>query len=182
MRAFLHHNDLVNDKILLRLLLQIHLLDGDKSVGATFVSSKHAARSTLTDLGEAPEDLARIAIVAYPLQRLDNIHIAALSRTLSMPGLGTNARGARSTRGTRLLLLLRARGSVGILGPVVPLSEMGSRMRLLLVMSFASGPTNLTRHGSLRLSKCLFLLLLHKLLLVGIGLSRSGLLMGLAVR
>ncbi len=43
MLAVLHHNDLIDDKILFRLLLQIHLLYGDASFTTHLDSSEDAS-------------------------------------------------------------------------------------------------------------------------------------------
>src|SRR6266480_181834 len=48
--ALLHDENFVDNEILLGLLLQIHLLDGDAAGGRTFGSGKDAARCALADL------------------------------------------------------------------------------------------------------------------------------------
>jgi hypothetical protein len=48
--ALLHDQDFVDNQVLLGLLLQVHLLDGNQPVAASLVSSKHPTRGTLTDL------------------------------------------------------------------------------------------------------------------------------------
>lgn len=48
--AVLHDQNLVDDQILLRLLLQVHLLDGHTFVRANFKSCVDTTRRTLADL------------------------------------------------------------------------------------------------------------------------------------
>lgn len=55
MRAILHDEDFVYNEILLRLLLQVHLLDRHQAIRAPFVACIYATRCTLTDFGEAAE-------------------------------------------------------------------------------------------------------------------------------
>ena len=99
-RAVLHHNNFVDDQVFLGLLLEIHLLDGNEPVGASFVSSKDATRSSLANLGEAPEDFSRVTVVTYLLQRGHDIEAITLSLTLTRSSLCGSSRA-------RLLSCLR---------------------------------------------------------------------------
>ena len=51
MRAILHHQDLVDNQILLRLLLEVHLLDRDAAVGHALVRHVDTTRRSLPNLG-----------------------------------------------------------------------------------------------------------------------------------
>jgi len=84
--AVLHDHDLVDDKIFLRLLFQVHLLNSNASVGAALKGGKDSTGSTLTDLIQTPESLCRVFLVADVIESGDDFRaLHTLPRTLSWP-------------------------------------------------------------------------------------------------
>lgn len=83
MFALLHHDNLVDDQILLGLLLQIHLLDSHASVRPDLVRRKDATRRALTDLVEVSVSLGGIGIRADGIEARHDVGSVALTRSLS---------------------------------------------------------------------------------------------------
>ena len=76
-----HDDDLVEDQLLLGLLLQVHLLDGDAAVGAALVGGVDAAGRALADRFELEVELLGVALGADGAQLGDDFaggHFAAL--------------------------------------------------------------------------------------------------------
>jgi hypothetical protein len=75
MSAISHDQNFINDEILLRLLFQVHLLDGDALVGANLEGRVNTARSTLTDLDEVAELLRWIGRIADDVQFANDLGV-----------------------------------------------------------------------------------------------------------
>lgn len=169
--GFAHNQDLVDNQIFLRLLVQVHLLDGNATVGANLVRGENATGSSLSNLGEISVHGGGIRRVADRVQPLDDI--ARLS-TLPLPPL-TRATTRRSGAHARCL------GSMGSIVRVGCLSKLLLWVwwlvrRVLLVVSLAPSPLDLrllTSNGLLSRE--------HGLLLLGLVLLRGALRRGLAV-
>ena len=74
-----HDENLVNDQVLLRLFVEIHLLDGDGEVGADLVCGVHASTGTLTNFCEIAIEARGVGVSTNGLETLDNV--------LSIPGI-----------------------------------------------------------------------------------------------
>ena len=61
-RAVLHHQDLVDDQVLLRLLLQVHLLNRNQPVVAALEARVDTTRRALANLVEAAVHAVRVAV------------------------------------------------------------------------------------------------------------------------
>jgi hypothetical protein len=70
-----HDQDFVDDEILLRLLLQVHLLNGDALVGANLEGRVNTTRSTLTNLDQIAELLCWVSRVADHVQFANDFSI-----------------------------------------------------------------------------------------------------------
>lgn len=68
MRAFLHDQDFVNNQILFRLLLKIHLLNSNQAIATSLIASVNTTRSTLANLCESSKDLPGVAVSTYSLE------------------------------------------------------------------------------------------------------------------
>jgi hypothetical protein len=68
-----HDEDLVDDEVLLRLLVEVHLLDGDGEVGADLVGGVDTTAGALTDLDQAAIEAGRVSVGADRLETLDDI-------------------------------------------------------------------------------------------------------------
>jgi hypothetical protein len=90
--AVLHHQNFVDNQVLLRLLLQVHLLDSHAFVAAHFVCRKNASRGTLSNLVELLVSQRRIGIRADGIELGNNIRtLLTLPRSLPWPGRGPDA-------------------------------------------------------------------------------------------
>ena len=93
MLAILHDQNLIDDKVFLGLLLEVHLLDGNTFVRTDFVCSEDPARRALANLVEVPVPKSGICIGANSIKFGDDIRSLALpwslprSRRRSNPGL-----------------------------------------------------------------------------------------------
>lgn len=70
-----HNQNFVDNEILLRLLLQIHLLDGNALIGTNFKRCVDATRSTLANFDQAAELLGRVGRVANDIQLADDLGV-----------------------------------------------------------------------------------------------------------
>jgi hypothetical protein len=145
--ALLHDQNLVDDQVLLRLLLQVHLLDGDQPVAALFVPSIYATRCTLPNLDEPAVHLPWIAFGANLLELCNNVEPGALPRPVSSPGTA-RLQPRLTLRGPHRSARFRLTGMLG---------SWGSG----LLLSFARCSPQLTTHGGLGLSHGLLLLMLQ---------------------
>ena len=68
-----HDENLIDDEIFLRLLVEVHLLDGDGHIGADLVGGVHASTGTLTNFDEVAIEAGRIGIGTNSLETLDNV-------------------------------------------------------------------------------------------------------------
>jgi len=68
-----HDKNLVDDQVLLRLLVEVHLLDGDRQVGTDLVCGVHASTGTLANFGEIAIQARRVGVRANGLETLDNV-------------------------------------------------------------------------------------------------------------
>ena len=68
-----HDENLIDDEIFLRLLVEVHLLDGDGHVGADLVGGVHASTGPLTNFDEVAIEAGRISIGTNSLETLDNV-------------------------------------------------------------------------------------------------------------
>lgn len=145
--ALLHDQNLVDDQVLLGLLLQVHLLDGDQPVAALFMSSINATRCTLPNLDEPAVHLPWIAFGADLLELCNNVDCGALPRPVSSPG---------TARLQPRLPLWGAHRTARF-----QLPRVLGRWRCGLLLPFAWCSPQLTTHGGLGLSHGLLLLMLQ---------------------
>lgn len=89
MLAVLHDQDLINDQVFLRLLFQVHLLDGHALVRANLKRSKHATGCTLSNLIEVSVSLDGIRGIADLLQLVDDLLVLGLALPVAWPWSGT---------------------------------------------------------------------------------------------
>ena len=67
-----HDENLVDDEVLLRLLVKVHLLDRNRDIGAHLVRSVHAAGRPLTNLDKVAVEAGGISVCADLLEARDN--------------------------------------------------------------------------------------------------------------
>lgn len=84
--AVFHDQNLIDNQILLRLQIQIHLLDGDASIGVILIRSEHASRCSLTDLVEVVVFLRGVTGSTNRLQLGSHIKSIALTSARSRAG------------------------------------------------------------------------------------------------
>ena len=120
--TLLHDEDFVDDQVLLRLLLEVHLLDRDAEVRADLIRRVDSSRGALSDLDQAAVQLGRVRVGTDCIQACDDVRVVRFRL-----GLATTRLGARSAwldfcgLDRDLLLLLRGccetgswRGSDGL--------------------------------------------------------------------
>ena len=88
--------NLVDDQVLLRLVVEIHLLDSDGQVGADLVCGVHTSAGALTNFGEIAVEARRVGVITNILE--------------TFAGVGTLTSG-RSRRGVGGLWHARTRCS-----------------------------------------------------------------------
>jgi len=69
----MHDKNLVDDQVLLRLLVKVHLLDGDRQVGADLICGVHASTGTLANFGKIAIEACQVSISANGLEMLNNV-------------------------------------------------------------------------------------------------------------
>jgi hypothetical protein len=68
-----HDENLIDDKVLFRLLVEVHLLDGDGHVSADLVGGVDASTGTLANFGEIAIEASRIGVGTNRLETLYNV-------------------------------------------------------------------------------------------------------------